>query len=54
MNMTYDSNGNVVSATNGAGTTTQFTYDTDGNCTSKTLTYTSEEGVKSSYRELFL
>ena len=47
MNMTYDSNGNVISATNGAGTTTQFTYDADGNCTSKTLTYTSEEGVKS-------
>ena len=46
MNMTYDSEGNVISATNGAGTTSQFTYDADGNCTSKTLTYTGAEGLK--------
>ena len=53
MNMTYDSEGNVISATNGAGTTSQFTYDTDGNCTSKTLTYTSEEGVKTVTEQYF-
>ena len=53
MNMTYDSEGNVISATNGAGTTSQFTYDTDGNCTSKTLTYTSEEGIQTVTEQYF-
>ncbi|MCX4257905.1 MAG: hypothetical protein OSJ54_13395 [Oscillospiraceae bacterium] len=53
MNMTYDSNGNVVSATNGAGTTAQFTYDSDGNCTSKTLTYTSENGIRTVTEQYF-
>lgn len=53
MNMTYDSEGNVVSATNGAGTVSQFAYDSDGNCTSKTLTYTTDEGVKTVTEQYF-
>ena len=53
MNMTYDKDGNVVSATNGAGTTAQFTYDSDGNCTSKTLTYTSENGIQTVTEQYF-
>ena len=32
MKMTYDGDGNVVSAVNGAGETATFTYDEDGNC----------------------
>ncbi|MCM1524507.1 MAG: polymorphic toxin-type HINT domain-containing protein [Ruminococcus sp.] len=53
MNMTYDGEGNVISATNGAGTVSQFTYDADGNCTSKTLTYTSDEGIKTVTEQYF-
>ncbi len=42
MKMTYDGDGNVVSAVNGAGETATFTYDEDGNCASKTITRGSE------------
>jgi len=44
LRVSRDAAGNVVSATRGDGSTASFTYDGDGNCTSKTETRMGENG----------
>ena len=46
MIISYDSNGNAKTVTDGANHTAEFEYDSSGNCISKTLKYTSEGAQK--------
>ena len=52
LNMTYNSDGEVISTSNGIGTTTDFTYDENGNCSSKTIKFTMDGQVRT-YAEYY-
>ena len=45
--MLYAPEGSVVSSVNGNGETASFIYDSEGNCSSKTITRRTESGVES-------